>query len=968
MGEKLRKVSKDQWVNSKEIEKSLSFFKKQYLVSGKKNFSIIRSLGGYGDVFCFRPIFSNIKSLFPDSNLVFCTPPAFWGVVVDHPDLDVLLDGSSIVPSFFEEIGFDLSFVCDRQCLKHEIFYKKNVFKPRTDLWNDSMSLPKIKSYDAKVTFSENDVLRGKGVLSRYGILNDLFLIAPVSNQKERTMLFSQVVAGYNWALKNNLSPFLVFSKYMEEYSDFPQIHDISIREYMYLVASSRLVYTVDSFALHLAGLMRVPCVSIFSFTSSKVVPKNYPFNLSAQSHRDNLSGMDCCPCYDMHKGKECYFDVEKKVLKCMASVKESDLIDLLDSALKIDFNSQYECLDRGQSFNCSCEKFDSLHLNNLLSFYKVKKNKPLRVRFVIGGRNRWGLFFLSVLIAKEMLEKADYVFDFFIDLSDFPFFYSVCGGFKYSGGVFEIGSDFDPSDYVASFDFSYLFSSQKSIYQYLREKIGLGNGPQENSIASIWGDRGGSFGEEKCFILSVSSKNPFEDEEIKSIVSSEKNDKTMFEIKDFKMSSEKDLLFIFRKILNCSVLFSDDIDVLMLGFCLGKKLVYGDFAKGNLFFDDSKKTASEKMLDCALISSSSFCYADGIGKMSSSLFYLIKSFWNVLLVGKEEICSIDGLCIPKFILDEISFDAFVSWKSILDKGSFPMAVIDIPSILWNVDRNNFLKYSGMKRKGVRVISFSMFESDKISDEWVFILNEFFSEAWVPDDSIATVYRSCGVNIPIHSVGFPMIGLGEKIKSDFVKKDKKEFVFGLVSSGDYRKSVVETLNAFREAFPEDPNVRFRYHARFYDKEYFEKIQDIAKCDERIVVTKGVVADSIIEEIMGSIDCYVLMSKGEGFSLTPREMMARGVPSIVSMGMAHDTLVKEGAIGVRQAGVVPSEYGMKKVSVGNFILPDFEDFKNKMIDVRKNYDYYLKDVLEKRKNLLKYDVPEYLETIKNLLLK
>lgn len=47
--------------------------------------------------------------------------------------------------------------------------------------------------------------------------------------------------------------------------------------------------------------------------------------------------------------------------------------------------------------------------------------------------------------------------------------------------------------------------------------------------------------------------------------------------------------------------------------------------------------------------------------------------------------------------------------------------------------------------------------------------------------------------------------------------------------------------------------------------------------------------------MKSLDCYVLLSKGEGFSIAPREALALGIPCIITNNTAHKTICNTGFV-------------------------------------------------------------------------
>ena len=49
------------------------------------------------------------------------------------------------------------------------------------------------------------------------------------------------------------------------------------------------------------------------------------------------------------------------------------------------------------------------------------------------------------------------------------------------------------------------------------------------------------------------------------------------------------------------------------------------------------------------------------------------------------------------------------------------------------------------------------------------------------------------------------------------------------------------------------------------------------------------------EFISTFDCYVNLSKGEGFSIPPRESLALGIPCIISDNTAHKTICDSGLV-------------------------------------------------------------------------
>lgn len=185
-------------------------------------------------------------------------------------------------------------------------------------------------------------------------------------------------------------------------------------------------------------------------------------------------------------------------------------------------------------------------------------------------------------------------------------------------------------------------------------------------------------------------------------------------------------------------------------------------------------------------------------------------------------------------------------------------------------------------------IAYSMFESTRIPSEWVKILNEHFDAVVVPDPFLVIVYKDSGVKIPIF-----MIPLGldlEKFLNNNFSPSKKNlkdpFVFGSTLTYVERKNFKLLIQAFKEEFGENPDVLLHIHGRFGE----HKIKDLPS---NIRLSEGFLSENEYFEMMSSWNCYVNLSKGEGFSIGPREAIALAIPCILSNNTAHKTICKGG---------------------------------------------------------------------------
>lgn len=206
-------------------------------------------------------------------------------------------------------------------------------------------------------------------------------------------------------------------------------------------------------------------------------------------------------------------------------------------------------------------------------------------------------------------------------------------------------------------------------------------------------------------------------------------------------------------------------------------------------------------------------------------------------------------------------------------------------------------------------IAYTMFESTGIPDHWVQVLNDKFDMAIVPDQCLVEVYKNCGVQIPIFVLPLPLM-LQKFLELTPQVQAHKPFVFGMTGGFWKRKNHIRVLKAFAREFGNSQKVRLKLHGRFGEEEIIKELSDeIAKYQLTNVelIVKPFTSDEYLD-FFKSLDCYVFLSMGEGFSITPREALACGMPCILSNNTAQATICNSGSVRVvRSELLVPAIY-------------------------------------------------------------
>lgn len=140
-------------------------------------------------------------------------------------------------------------------------------------------------------------------------------------------------------------------------------------------------------------------------------------------------------------------------------------------------------------------------------------------------------------------------------------------------------------------------------------------------------------------------------------------------------------------------------------------------------------------------------------------------------------------------------------------------------------------------------------------------------------------------------------------------EDPELFLFGIEGTLTYRKGVDLTIKAFQQAFPKDKYKDVGLYIKTTARAgvYY---MDLMKDDERIVFNaEWYSPDELIDEFYKKIDCYVFLSRGEGWGMTTVQAMSTGLPVIGSdcSGVQDHLNNKVGYLVPTTLGPVPNKF-------------------------------------------------------------
>lgn len=318
--------------------------------------------------------------------------------------------------------------------------------------------------------------------------------------------------------------------------------------------------------------------------------------------------------------------------------------------------------------------------------------------------------------------------------------------------------------------------------------------------------------------------------------------------------------------------------------------------------------------------------HADGLGRQSIILIDMLKDDLDINLI------SMPG----QMNKTDIS-PAIQKIVSNPDKKPGVVSILEYP--VWRVGSE---PYKYVPKESKIKIAYSMLESSKIPQEWVKIFNSHFDAIAVPDPFLIDIYHACGVQIPVFFVALP-IYIDDFLNRPRVKRPHKPFVFGCTFSGEVRKNIPTLIKAFAKEFWNSDKAVLKLNCRYMDPDVK------AECDKlittlklkNVILTSKVLNHAEYLEFMDSFDCLVSISRGEGFSITPREALAMGLPCIATNNSGQITICNSGLVRSVPSDIqVKVDYPCLGNDQGYMWDCTIADVRQALRDVYSNYEVYL----------------------------
>jgi len=203
-----------------------------------------------------------------------------------------------------------------------------------------------------------------------------------------------------------------------------------------------------------------------------------------------------------------------------------------------------------------------------------------------------------------------------------------------------------------------------------------------------------------------------------------------------------------------------------------------------------------------------------------------------------------------------------------------------------------------------------LFDSDALPPRWVALLNERVDIVLVPSPHLAALAQAAGIERPIQRLPIPLDLdpiLARPILARPPAPRDPVFTVGCIAAYHPRKAIETLIEAFCLAFP-DGAARLVIHGNLAFGPERRRLETLAAGIPGIELSHGALCAADKDAMVASFDVFATCSRGEGYSIGPREALAAGKPVVASAVGAHRDLAGiPGVFLVEPAWRLPARY-------------------------------------------------------------
>ena len=226
--------------------------------------------------------------------------------------------------------------------------------------------------------------------------------------------------------------------------------------------------------------------------------------------------------------------------------------------------------------------------------------------------------------------------------------------------------------------------------------------------------------------------------------------------------------------------------------------------------------------------------------------------------------------------------------------------------VLWNGAHD--FNYSLMPEGSLKY-AYLVYDSDELPSRWVHLLNNHFDLILASSPEMVPVARRSQVENPIAVIPIPL-DLDSMLAEGLYTPRHSKVRLGSVSAFHPRKGVRTLVDAFLEDYANRGDVELILHSNLAFGEVHDQVMAaVREANARnVIVTHGHLSAQEKNKLIKSFDIFVNCSRGEGYSIGPREALAYGKVLVLSDVGGHRDLASAPGVFMIPADVsYPARY-------------------------------------------------------------
>lgn len=190
-----------------------------------------------------------------------------------------------------------------------------------------------------------------------------------------------------------------------------------------------------------------------------------------------------------------------------------------------------------------------------------------------------------------------------------------------------------------------------------------------------------------------------------------------------------------------------------------------------------------------------------------------------------------------------------------------------------------------LEATGRLLVAYTTWETDRLPAGRVQVLNSY-DRVLVPSQFNARVFEESGVTVPVRVI--PHI-VRPAPEPEPARATTDRFVFYLIASWSTRKAILDTIEAFATAFTDRDDVSLLIHTTAEDKiaaprpTWLTLANAVAGRQRmpHITLSTRTLSRAEVDTLHSQGDCFVSLSRGEGWGLGAFDAAAHGNPVVVT---------------------------------------------------------------------------------------